>query len=272
MTAQSASEGIVSSDAVSNAAFVSDVPNGILVGADGPTITTTPVPPGAGTTVTFGKYTDEDLARARSQEKEKLYPEIERLKEEISSLKRVKDEEEAEKARALAEAEDLARRQAEDEMSARELLEKQRMEFSLQLEAERQERERAFALLEQERQFQELTNYRAQRVSQESENIIPELLDLVSGSTPDEIEASIAGLKERSSRILDSAAQAMQAARRDMAGARVTAPAAGPLDTNSDSQTFTADQISSMSFNDYVKNRSRLLGQAAAQRNSGLFG
>jgi len=42
-------------------------------------------------TVTSGKneptqkfYTEEDLAKVRSQEKEKLYPEIDRLKEEVS--------------------------------------------------------------------------------------------------------------------------------------------------------------------------------------------
>ena len=267
MTTQS---DIVSGD-VAQTNFITDVPNGILVGVDAPEPRFQQIDtPKA--EAPSGKYSDEDLARARAQEKEKLYPEIERLKDELAAIKKAKDEEEAEKARAIAEAEEAARRKAEEEMDVRTLLEQKQAEFEAQLEAERKEREKAFALLEQERQFQELQAYRQQRIAQESESIIPELLDLVEGSTPEEIESSIAGLKERSSRILESAQQAMQAARRDMAGARVTAPAAGPMDTNSDNQSFTAEQISSMSFNDYVKHRSKLLGQAAASRSSGLFG
>lgn len=221
-------------------------------------------------------YTPEEVAQAisqaRAQEKDKLYSEIDRLKDQVTNLSKEQEERLALEARLRAEAEQEAQRKQEEEMDVRSLLDKKEKEFALQLEAERMERERAFALLEQEKQFQELQSYRAQRMQEESDVIIPELIDLISGGTPEEIEESIAGLKERSSRILESAQQALQSARRDMAGARVTAPAAGPMDTNSEQQTFTADQIRDMSFNDYVKNRSRLLGQAAAQRGSGLFG
>jgi hypothetical protein len=35
---------------------------------------------------------------------------------------------------------------------------------------------------------------------------------------------------------------------------------------------LTPENIAGMSFNDYVKHRSKLLGQASAARNSGLFG
>lgn len=272
MTVQS-TEGIISESTTTSApAFIADVPNGILVGVDAPATTTTATA-GAAVPQPNGRYyTDEDISRARAQEKEKLYPEIERMKDELAALRKEREDREAEEARLRSEAEEAQRRKAEEEMDVRSLLEQKQAEFDAALEAERMEREKAFAMLEMERQFQELNEYRQNRISQESENIIPELLDLVAGSTPDEIEASIAGLKERSSRILESAQSAMQAARRDMVGARVTAPSAGPLDTNSDNQSFTADQISNMSFNDYVKNRSKLLGQAAASRNSGLFG
>jgi hypothetical protein len=58
----------------------------------------------------------------------------------------------------------------------------------------------------------------------------------------------------------------------NMAGSRVTSPAAGPLDTDSGHKTFTAEDISTMSVADYAKNRSALLGQAASQRNRGMFG
>lgn len=212
------------------------------------------------------------VSQARAQEKDKLYSEIERLKEQVTTFSQRQAEREAEEERARKEAQDAARRKQEEEMDVRSLLERKEQEFAQQLEAERLEREKAFALLDQERQYQELQQYRQNRMQEESDLIIPELLDLVSGSSQDEIEQSIAEMKERSSRILESAQQAMQATRREMAGARVTAPAAGPMDTNSEQQTFTADQIRTMSFNDYVKNRSRLLGQASGQRSSGLFG
>lgn len=217
-------------------------------------------------------YTEEDLARVRSQEKEKLYPQIDGLKEELAKIKSERDAEVA--ARAAEEAERLAalKRQEEDELGVRDLLKVKEQEWQEQLDLERQERERAFALLEREKTFAELQNYRQTRIEQERETIIPELIDLISGNTSEEIEESIAGLKERSSRILDSAQQAMQAARRDMTGTRVTTPAAGPLDIDTGTRQFTADDISNMSLNDYAKFRSQLLSPEAQGRSKGLFG
>jgi len=220
----------------------------------------------------FETFTVEDIARAREQEKSKIYPQLDRLREELAALKREKDEREAAEAAAQTEAEAEARRKAEEEMEIRELLTKKEEEFNFQLEAERLERERAFALLETEKQFQELQSYRQQRLEQERENIIPELLDLVDGSSIEEVDASIENLRERSSRILESAQQAMQSARRDMAGSRITAPAAGPLDTDPDNRMYTPDDIRGMSMADYMKNRQRLLGESAASRGRGLFG
>lgn len=217
-------------------------------------------------------YSEADLHRVREQEKSKLYPQIESLKEELSSLRQERESRLEEEARLRAEAEAEAKRRAEEEMDVRELLTKKEQEWAAQLEAEREEREKAFALLDAERNFSELQNYRNARLEQERENIIPELIDLITGNTPDEIEESIAGLKERSSRILDSAQQAMSSARREMTGSRVTSPPSGPMDTNSDQKSFTAEQIASMSVSDYAKNRGKLLGNAASDRGQGLFG
>ena len=220
----------------------------------------------------FEAFTAEDIARAREQEKSKVYPQLEKLREELAALKREKDERESLEAAAQAEAEAEARRKAEEEMEIRDLLAKKEEEFTSQLEAERLERERAFALLENEKRFQELQSYRQQRLEQERESIIPELLDLVDGSSIEEIDSSIENLRERSNRILDSAQQAMQSARRDMAGSRVTAPAAGPLDADPDNRSYTPDDIRQMSMADYMKHRQRLLGDSAASRGRGLFG
>lgn len=217
-------------------------------------------------------FSQDDIVRAREQEKAKLYPQLEKLKEELATLKKERDDRaaEEERQRQLAEAEQ--QKKLEEDMDIRALLTKKEQEFQQQLEAERLERERAFALLEQERTFQELMQYRQQRLEQERDNIIPELIDLIEGNNRDEVEQSIASLKDKSARILDSAAQAMSSARREMAGARITAPASGPLDTNSDSKSYTPDSIREMSLADYAKNRAKLLGEASNNRGRGLFG
>jgi DNA repair exonuclease SbcCD ATPase subunit len=221
-------------------------------------------------------YTEEDLAKVRSQEKSKLYPEIENLKEELNSLKKEKEEEASRKAAeelAKAETEALkAKELAESELEVRDLLKVKEQEWQEQLERERQERERAFALLEQERNFTDLQNYRNQRVEQEREAIMPELLDLLAGNTREEVEASIEGLKERSARILESAQQAMQTARRDMTGTRATLPPAGPLENNSAQRNFTAQEIASMSVQEYAQYRDKLMSPAARGVSQGMFG
>lgn len=180
-------------------------------------------------------YTADDIAKAREQEKAKLYPQMEKMKEELAAAKARAEEASAKEAEretlrvALEKDAEAKRKQEEEsELSFKELLAKKEQEFSSQLENERLERERAFALLEQERRFQELMNYRQNRLEQERDNIVPELIDLIQGNTPDEVESSIATLKDKSSSILQSAQAAMQSAKQQMAGTRITAPASGP--------------------------------------------
>lgn len=217
-------------------------------------------------------YTKEDLKRVREQEKSKLYPQIDSLKEELNVLKKEREERLAEAAAKQQAAEEEARKKAESEMDTRELLAVKEKEWQSQLEEERLERQRAFSLLEREREYASLTEYRTRRISEEQDNIMPELLDLITGNSPEEIEQSITSLRERSSRILDSAQSAMQSARREMTGSRVTMPPSGPMDTNSDQQQFTPEQISAMSVSEYAKYRDRLLGKASNSRNKGIFG
>ena len=224
-------------------------------------------------------YSADDIAKAREQEKAKLYPQMEKMKEELSSLKKAREEQAAKEAeREQRIAEELVRKEAqkkeeeESELSFKDLLKKKEQEFQSQLEAERLERERAFALLEQERKFQEVMNYRQQRVEQERDNIVPELIDLIDGNSADEVEQSISMLKEKSARILSSALQAMQSARQQMAGTRITNPAAGPLDNDSEQKSYSPDSIREMSLADYAKQRAKLLGTAASNRGQGLFG
>jgi hypothetical protein len=246
--------------AVAQEAFASEV--------EGTAPTAQQVPP-AGNFVEQKGYTDEDLKRVREQEKSKLYPQIDSLKEEINLLKKDREDRLAEANRIAAEKEEEARKKAESEMDVRQLLEQKENEWKSQLEEIRQEGARKDALLERERQYSELTAYRNQRIKEEESNIMPELLDMVSGNSADEIEQSIAGLKERSSKILESAQQAIQAQRRDMKGTSTTLPPT--MENNSGQQSFTADQIAAMSVTEYAKYRDNLLPNANA-RNKGIFG
>lgn len=221
-------------------------------------------------------FTADDIAKAREQEKSKLYSQMEKLKSEVDTLKREKEEDAKRKAERLAQRqlEETAKQKAkeEEELSLRDLLAKKEQEFQSQLEAERLERERAFALLEQEQRFQELQNYRTNRIEQERDTIVPELIDLVSGNSTDEIEQSITMLRDKSASILQSAQAAMQATKQQMRGASVTAPASGPLDNEMGQQLLTPDGIRGMDMAEYSKNRARLLGSAAQSRGQGLFG
>ena len=257
------------------------VPSVVNSGADAPTATpsadfTNYVEEAKVTTGNQKFYTEDDLARVRSQEKDKLYPQIESLKEELSFLKKEREEKlarqqaEEQAERARLEAEERARREAE--MDSKEFAKSGIEELKEQLERERQERERAFALLEREKAYAELQAYRQQVIEVNKDDIMPELLDLVTGDTIEEINLSIAGLKERSSRILESAQQAMQSARRDMTGTRVTSPQAGPLDINTGNRQFSAEDISTMSMNDYAKYRQQLLSDKARGTAKGMLG
>jgi chromosome segregation ATPase len=224
-------------------------------------------------------YTAEDIAKARAQEKDKLYGTLDKMKEELNTLRKEREEAAAKEAerkaqRAAREAELQKKKQEEAEASleVRDLLKQKEADWEAKLAEERAERERAFSLLEKEREFQELSAFRQQRLEQERENIIPELIDLIQGNNRDEIEQSILALKEKSSRIFDSVASASQQTRKEMVGARITAPSSGPLDNDPAQILNSPDDLRNMSMADYAKNRAKLLGSGSNNRGQGLFG
>jgi len=222
-------------------------------------------------------FTADDISKARSQEKQKLYPQIDKLQEELALLRKDREDriaQEAERAekRKLREAEREAEKKAkqEDEMSFKKLLKTKEQEWAEKLESEKQERERAFALLQREQEFNELNQYRQQRLEAERDNIMPELIDMIAGDSRDEIEQSISRLKDKTAQIVESVSSASLQTRKEMVGTRITAPASGPLDNESDPRAFSPDDISKMSLADYAKNRAKLLG--GNNRGQGLFG
>jgi hypothetical protein len=225
------------------------------------------------------QYTAEDLSRARAQEKEKLYPAMDKMKEELSALKKERDESLAKDAerraqRVARDSEAAKKKDLEDEreLGFKELLAKKEAELQSQIDIERAEREKALTLLDRERQFQDLQAFRQQRLEAERDNIIPELIDLIRGDSKDDVERSITELKEKSARIFDSVSQAATQSRKEMVGTRVTVPANGPLDNDSENNSLSSDDLRNMSMADYAKNRTKLLGSTGNNRGQGLFG
>lgn len=228
-------------------------------------------------------FTEDDVESIRKQEKDKMYKRLEEADLRVKSMEEQMAIISAEREAARKEAEERASKEAEilrqrevDELSAKELLLKREDEFNQrlsmveqewqgrleQIEAQRQAQE---ALLEKERRLQEIEHYRNGRIQSEQENIIPELLDLIAGNSEEEIEQSIAVLRERSSAIIESIQQATAASQGRLRGAPVTAPPVGPMETQTEYQTLTADDIRNMPMDQYAKMRDRLMG-ARSQR------
>lgn len=229
-------------------------------------------------------FTSEEVEKIRKQEKDKLYKKLEdsesrlkELSEQVNVLDRERDEA-RKRADELAQQErEILRQREEAEMSAKELLLKKEQEFNQRISQAEQEwqgrlseiekqRQAQEALLEKERYHQHLQTYRTRRVAEESDNIIPELADLISGSTEEEIEASIDILRERSQAIVASIQQATQATQGRLRGAPVTAPPVGPLDNQMEQQTLTAEDIRNMPMDKYIQMRDRLLNASRSQR------
>ncbi len=231
-------------------------------------------------------FTETEVESIRKQEKDKLYKRIEEADTRVKSMEEQMSLIAAEREAARKEADERAHKETEllrqreiEELSAKELLVKREDEFNQKLkeidgdykrrfeeiEAQRQAQE---AIIEKERRLQEIGSYRNRRLSEEQETIIPELIDLVSGNSEDEIETSISVLRDRSSAILESIQQATAQQQGRLRGAPVTAPPVGPMETQTEYQSLNADDIRNMTMDQYAKMRDRLLN---ARPNRGRF-
>lgn len=212
-------------------------------------------------------FTLDDLERVRKEEKDKLYPRLEEMKTELKELRKIREEQQRqaeEEEKRLAEE---AKRKEEEEMELRTLLQKKEQEWTEKFSSLQQEREQERALLDKERHYQTLIEYRRKRIDEESENLMPELRDLVTGNTEDEIEASLASLKSKTASIIEQVQQAQQGQRAQMKGVAVTAPTGiGPIENNETNyQTMTAEDIRNMDMQTYAKYRDRLKQAATAR-------
>lgn len=218
-------------------------------------------------------FTAKDIEKARKEEKDKLYGRLQTMEEELSSVREEREAREAAEAEAREAAEAEARAAAEEEMSARELIQAKEQEWSQRIAALEQERAEERRIFEMERAFQEVENYRTRAVAASEEEIMPELRDLITGNTPEEIDAAIALAKDKTARILQNVQAATQQTRQNQRGASVTAPPVGPMENDSNYKTLTAEDIRDMDMETYRQNREKILGSLRDQTQSqGLYG
>ena len=91
----------------------------------------------------------------------------------------------------------------------RRLIEQRTREWDQRFQQMQQEIAQKDELLAQERQRIDMMSYIQRRIAEEADEIAPELIDYIGGSTPEEVEAAITAAKAKTASILDGVRQAM---------------------------------------------------------------
>ena len=209
-------------------------------------------------------FTEEDVAEIRRQEKDKLYGRIEQMGSQLEELQAARSAEQAERDRLAQEAAEIQRSKEESELEVRDLLARKETEWQQQLTKLEQRYDADRAVFEREREFNDLMEYRRQRIEQESEFILPELRDLVSGDNAAAIDASIESMKARTEQIFANTL-ANQPPPYQPRGAAPTSPPVGPMEQLPSYESLTPDDIKGMDMETYKRYRSQLL-QATSPR------
>lgn len=227
-------------------------------------------------------FTEAEVQKFRKDEKDKVYGELTKAQEELQKFQKAEAERQKAEADARAKAEAEAKKKAEAEMDARQLLESREAEWNNKFEESNKsweerfnrinaEREQERALAEKERKFHEFVAYRNDRLNAVRDDIAPELIDLVSGNTPEELEASIERMKAKSEQLAQTVQQYAQQARASQRGvSSASFPATGPDTDNPGGKQLTAEDIAAMDFEQYSKFRQQY-GIGGSQ-GKGLFG
>jgi DNA repair exonuclease SbcCD ATPase subunit len=240
-------------------------------------------------TTTERTYTQAEyeaaLAKARKDEKDKLYPTLDGYKDQLSEVQKSlneiqKEREEAANALAKAqkEAADAAKAKQEAEMDAKSLIETKLKETNDSWESRftqlYNERESERAQAAKEREYNELIDYRNGRLAELTAEIAPQFHGFITGNTREEIDNAIAQATSATQSIFNEVQQAQAIAPQTPRGVSATGYSAfGPLEGVLGQQTLTADDINKMTMREYEEFRQKngMAGRDAS-RNRGLFG
>lgn len=250
------------------------------------TFTTNNANPPASTERTYSQAEYEAaLAKARKDEKDKLYPTMETYKDQLSQVQaslatfeQERKDREAALAKAKKEAEDAAKAKLEAEMDAKALIEAKLKETNDSWETRfntlYSERETERAQAAKEREYNELLDYRNGRLTELTAEIAPQFHGFITGNTREEIDTAIAQAQQATQSIFNEVQQAQAAAPQTPRGVSATGYSAfGPMEGVLGQQTYTADDINKMSMREYeeFRQKSGMAGRDAS-RSRGLFG
>lgn len=230
-------------------------------------------------------FSADDLQKARQQEKDKLYSELSNYKDQIATIQKQldaqqaqRDEELSDKIRQAQEKEAKAKKKAEDEMSAKALLEQKLRETNDSWEERfsnlQNERAQERAILDKERRYNELVEYRNSKLNEFADDIAPEFHAFISGENEDQINSAIEKAKAATQSIADQAKIAQQKMMSQMRGVSATGYGPmGPMESSIGEERYSAADINNMNMEQYAAFREKTgIASGQAFRNRGLFG
>lgn len=260
------------------------------------TVTTEPPPtnpaPPAGVTVTPPpappqpvQWSEEDVRRIQREAEERVRAQLaEQQAEQQKRYDAMQAEvqmlmNEREQQRQTAEASAEAERQAAEAARQAELTAQQRLEegqsaLTSQVATLTEQLAQRDAMIERERQYNDLMSYRAQQIESHADQIMPEMRDFIVGNSREEIDASVNMVVAKTSEVLESVRQARvnQFIAQPGVAPSGNPPTAGPMEQLDGTMNLSAEDIRGMPMADYARFREQLRSQAVNAYKGGSGG
>lgn len=228
-------------------------------------------------------YTEAEIEAARVAERngqainehgqtlQSVQSQVSEMQEEIRLAREAREAAEAgraEEERARLDAERLVE---EGKLSATELVQRVRQEMQDEFNQLRADNAAKDAILDQERRFNALSEYRAGRLAdpQIAGSVMPHLHQYISGNSEQEIEEAIARAAQTTAAITNEVAEYQQAFRQGAVGVSTAVPTSGPMEAQQSQQTMSAEQINALNPAEYARMRPALLRAASQQFRQG---
>jgi hypothetical protein len=189
------------------------------------------------------------------------------MQTELDAARTAREASEAEAAAAEQARLDAERAAAESTMSATELVGQVRAEMQAEFAAIQERAAASEALLERERRYSALQDYKAQRLADPeiAAAVMPHLHPYIVGGSEQEIEEAIARAAQTSSSIVAEFQQYQQQYRQQAPGVSPTAPTTGPMEQQQATRPMSAQEIAALPDAEYARLRPQLLRAAGQQ-------
>lgn len=223
-------------------------------------------------------FTAEEIAKARKEEKDKLYLELDSMKKSLKAIEDQRANELAVIEQEKRDKESKAKAKKEEEMSAKALLEQKLKEtnetWESRFAAIQQERDNDRATLAKERAYNELVDYRNSQLNEHVNDIAPQFHDFITGDSREQIDIAIARAKVQTQSMIDEINAARQTSMSQMRGVSPTGYSpVGPMETLGGQKQLSPEEIAAMPMAEWAEYRQKNGIAARSERsNRGLFG